>query len=268
MQIKKILKLIVRILKICLIALFVMSIAAYLVYAMSSMTEGDTEEKCTEVSVFIDDARNSRFIDVQTIERSLKAKRLYPKGSNMRNVSCRDIENYLRQNQFIESVECYKSSIGKLCINIVQRTPSVYVLPSNGNGYFVDRKGRIIPNTVYATNLVTATGEISPTFATTDLVHFCNFIQDNVFWDNQIEQIHITLDKEGNPVVELVPRVGTHIIYMGNLDGYEKKLRRLKIFYDKAIGTVGWNKYKRINIQYDNQVVCIKYKAKEKKEIK
>ncbi len=260
MQIKKVLKVIWRILKICLIALFVISIATYLVYAMTSMTEGDTEEICTELAVSIDDSRKACFIDATTIERSLKSKKLYPTGQKMKDISCRTIEEYLRQNHFIESVECYKSSMGKICLHIIQRTPSVYILPDNGNGYFVDRKGRVIPNTIYATNLVTATGEISPTFATSELVNLCNFIQDNPFWDNQIEQIHITTDKNNRQTVELIPRVGNHIIYMGHLDEYEKKLRRLKTFYKKAIGTIGWNKYKCINIQYDNQIICTKQK--------
>ncbi len=262
---KKILKVVWRILRICLIALLVMGIAAYLVYAMASMTEGDPEEVCNELTVNIDDARKARFIDAATIERSLRSRQLYPQGQKMRDVSCRSIEEYLRQNQFIESVECYKSSHGRVCLDIVQRTPSAYVLPSGGNGYFVDRKGRVIPNTIYATNLVTATGDISPQFATTELVHFCNFIQDNAFWDNQIEQIHVTLDKNGKPTVELVPRVGNHIVSMGSIDGYEKKLRRLRTFYEKAIGTVGWNKYSRISIQYDNQIICTQRDNKKKK---
>ncbi len=260
----KLMKKVWRILKICLIALLVMGIAAYLVYAMTDMTGGDPEEMCTELVVNIDESHKSKFIDKSTIERSLRAKQLYPLGMRMQDVSCRQIEEYLRQNHFIESVECYKSSKGQVCVDILQRTPSLYVLPANGNGYFVDRKGRVIPNTIYATNLVTATGDISPNYATTELSEFANFIQDNPFWDNQIEQIHVTLDKDGKPVVELVPRVGEHIVYMGSLEGYEKKLRRLKTFYEKAIGTVGWNKYKRINIQYNNQIICTK-KGKSKK---
>ncbi len=260
MQIKKIAKKLGRILKICLIALLVLGIAGYLVYAMTKMTDDDPEEVCTELVVHIDNSHKAKFVTASSIERSLQAKALYPKGKKMTEISCRQIEEFLMLNHFIERVECYKSSTGRLCLSITQRTPSMYVLPTNESGYFVDRNGRTINNTNYATNLVTATGDIDLNYATTQLVHFANFIQDNPFWDNQIEQIHISMDKDGKRSVELVPRVGEHIIHMGSLDDYEKKLRRLKIFYEKAISTVGWNKYKSINIQYDNQIICTKQK--------
>jgi cell division protein FtsQ len=70
----------------------------------------------------------------------------------------------------------------------------------------------------------------------------------------------VTRNAENRRVIELVPRVGSHIVLMGEAANYEKKLKRLKTFYEKAIGTVGWNKYEKINIQYDNQIICTKYK--------
>ena len=56
-------------------------------------------------------------------------------------------------------------------------------------------------------------------------------MQNNKFWEAQIEQIHVLSDKD----VELVPRVGDHIIYLGKLDGFERKLERMKAFYEKGL---------------------------------
>ena len=64
--------------------------------------------------------------------------------------------------------------------------------------------------------------------------------------------------------MEIVPRVGDQIVYLGTLDNFQKKLRNLRIFYDKAMGTVGWNKYKRINLEYDNQIICTKRNKSKK----
>ena len=80
------------------------------------------------------------------------------------------------------------------------------------------------------------------------------------FWNNQIEQIYVTKNRKGKRVVELVPRVGDQIVYLGVLDDYEKKLRKLRKFYDRAIGTVGWKKYAQVNLEYDNQIICTKRK--------
>ena len=253
---KKILKL----LKIVFVALLTMAVAAYLVIAMTSMTKPDPEEVCEAVALNIEENPKANFISKSDIMLLLSKRNLHPKGKKMAEINTRLIETYLKQNKYIESVECYKSASNKFCINIKQKTPSVYVMPNNANGYFVDRNGGVIPNTIYKTNLVIATGDIDQAYATKQLVPFANFIQDDNFWNSQIEQIHITRNSENRRVVELVPRVGNHIVYMGDVSNFEKKLKRLKTFYDKAIGTVGWNKYEKINIQYDNQIICTKHK--------
>jgi cell division protein FtsQ len=60
--------------------------------------------------------------------------------------------------------------------------------------------------------------------------------------------------------IELVPRVGQHIIYLGQIDGYEEKLERLLIFYEKGLSQTGWNQYTGISLKYKDQVVCTKKK--------
>ena len=94
----------------------------------------------------------------------------------------------------------------------------------------------------------------------------------NDLWKNLIEQIHIQPDQG----VELVPRIGDHIIYIGKLpDGsnreqhetaiakfFEKKMTRLEKFYKYGLSQVGWNKYSYINIEFDNQIICKRKGAK------
>ena len=98
------------------------------------------------------------------------------------------------------------------------------------------------------------TGNVEKSFAMRDLYKFGVFLQNNPFWDAQIEQIHVLPGKD----VELVPRVGDHIVYLGKLDQFEDKLDRLKVFYKKALNEVGWNKYSRISLEFNNQIICTK----------
>jgi cell division protein FtsQ len=71
----------------------------------------------------------------------------------------------------------------------------------------------------------------------------------------------------------LIPRVGNHIIYIGNLpetnlidkreqainDFVNKKMNRLEKFYKYGLSQAGWNKYSYINIEFDNQIICKKH---------
>lgn len=103
-------------------------------------------------------------------------------------------------------------------------------------------------------HLAIVTGNVDKTFATKDLYKFGLFLQNDKFWDAQIEQINVTPEKE----VELVPRVGEHIVFLGKIDNFEEKLAKLKLFYEKALNQVGWNKYSRISLEFNNQIICTK----------
>jgi len=56
--------------------------------------------------------------------------------------------------------------------------------------------------------------------------------------------------------VEMVPRIGSQIIVLGSTKGFQKKMARLKRLYESGFSKVGWNKYKKIDLTYDNQAVC------------
>lgn len=87
-------------------------------------------------------------------------------------------------------------------------------------------------------------------------------------WKNQIVQINVLPDLG----IELVPRVGEHVVFIGYLpqhgnkskreqeitDFVNKKMLRLEKFYKYGLSQAGWNKYPYINIEFDNQIICKK----------
>lgn len=249
-----------QILKFMSVSILTLGLAAYLLFAMVSMSDADVESVCNEVVFNFLDDKDAGFVNKKNIEDVLKSHKLYPKGMLMNNVDTRMIESLISENNFIKEVQCYKSIDGKFCIDIKQRKPVVYILPENATGYFIDEDGDAIPNTNYASNLVTVTGCIDSVYAQKELSIVGNILKNDEFWNNQIEQIHISFDSDGKRVAEFVPRVGNHIVYLGTLDDFNEKLNRLKVFYSKAITTVGWNKYERISVEYSNQIICTKHK--------
>ena len=76
-------------------------------------------------------------------------------------------------------------------------------------------------------------------------------------------------------IVELVPRVGNHVVYIGQLpeskykngrknlieNFVRKKMERLLNFYKYGLSQAGWNKYNYINLEFDNQIICKKNKS-------
>lgn len=249
-----------KIVKIILVSLLVVGLVAYVAYAMIMMSKPDPNARCSSVQLVVKENSQARFITEKEVEEMLRKEGLYPKGELMSSVDTKKIEDLIRANDFIEKVECYKTSDNKLCVNIEQRTPVLYVMPNGSDGYFVDAQGNIITRTNYVANLITATGAIDKKFASGDLKDLAMFIRSDEFWNSQVEQIYITRDKHKIPQVEIVPRVGDHIVKFGPIDDFEKKFAHLKEFYKKALSSAGWNKYDTIDLKFDNQVICTKKK--------
>ena len=104
----------------------------------------------------------------------------------------------------------------------------------------------------YAANLVIVTGNLNSAYAIDKLLPLGKIMQNDPFWNQMIEQINVT--DRGN--VELIPRMGDHIVNLGKPENYQDKLYRLKVFYENGLSKIGWNKYSKIDLEFNNQIVC------------
>lgn len=246
-------------------------LAAYLVTAFTSLNaKGVTRTVCNKVKIDIADGSANGFIDAKEIKRRLVAENLYPINRRMDSINTRTIAEKLRKTPFVKTAVCYKTEDGHIYINVTQRMPVARIKADSGADYYVDDNDKIMPRSNYTSDLIIASGNIDSQYATNFVAPFCKAIAGNELWRNLVEQIHITRDHG----VEIVPRIGDHIVYLGQLpDGKnrakrqaainkfaEKKLTRLEKFYKYGLNEVGWNKYSYINIEFDNQIICSKSK--------
>ena len=111
-----------------------------------------------------------------------------------------------------------------------------------------------MPNTHFASNLVIATGAIHQKYAQKVLKDIGCYLLNTPLWGNQVEQLNVLADGS----IEMVPRVGDHIVYLGSPSNLERKLARLEKFYKYGLSKAGWNKYSYINVEFDNQIICKK----------
>lgn len=235
------------------IVVFDIVIAAYLILAVTAFNKpAEKATVCSEVVINIDDEVEDGFINPNEIKSILERSHLYPLSKPMSDICAREIEEALQKNPFVKKAECYKTQNGHICINLKQRMPIVHVLANDGENYYVDLQGGILPETRYASDLVVATGWITKRYAQKSLTSVAAEIVQDKFWHNQIEQINVLFDGS----VEIVPRVGDHIIYLGDPIHIGKKLERLRKFYQYGLNQAGWNKYSYISVEFDNQIIC------------
>lgn len=242
-------------LKRVLLLLCILGLTIYLGVAVTAFNRRPQPQTCRELSLIIKDSVYAGFITQQEVKELLTSKRAYPVGKPLQEVSCKALEKILNQHPLIDHTECYPTLSGAVNVEIVQRIPLLRVMNNQGENYYIDTKGKVMPaHTRAAAHRVIATGRIEKSFAMKELYKFGVFLQENKFWDAQIEQIHVTPQQE----IELVPRVGDHLIFLGKMDNFEQKLARLQTFYEKGLSKVGWNKYARISVEFHNQIICTK----------
>lgn len=235
---------------------FSVIIGVYLLLAITAFNHPiERDMTCRDVQVTIEGNATGGFLTPTDICRMLTEQELYPVGKHLTDVNLRAIEERLEAQELIERVEAYKTQSGNVRISISERVPVMRVM-ANGQDYYVDRDGKALMNTGYVCNLIIATGSISQAYASRVLAPIGRIIMADDFWRNQIEQINVLPDS----TVEIVPRVGGHIIYIGQPIGVTKKLERLRKFYRYGLSQAGWNKYSRISVEFNNQIVCKKKK--------
>lgn len=238
-----------------LLTLLLLIISAYFVVALTVFNRKPADAQCSGVELIISDSLHADFITLDEVRSMLKQQALTPDGATLSSISTDTLEQVLGRHPLIEQVECYKTPGGNICVEVAQRIPIMRIMSNDGENYYLDNKGMPMPsNTKCNAYLPVATGVIDKSFARNELRDFALFLQQDRFWNSQIEQIHVL----HNQAIELVPRVGSHTIYLGKLTQVGNKLERVKQFYKKALNQVGWNKYSRINVEFGNQIVCTK----------
>lgn len=253
-----------------------LTIGVYLCFAFIRFNKPDESKMlCTQVNINIEDEVTNGFLNAKEIKKRLEQKKLYPLQKQLSSVNTRHIEEMLLRSPFVKSVECYKTQGGQVNIYLTQRTPIVRVKSINNEDYYVDDHYRVMPNTKYTSDLIVATGYISKSYAKNYISLLSKTLMTNEFWRNQIEQINVLPDKG----IELVPRVGEHIIYIGVLplvksnanreqvisEFVNRKMDRLEKFYKYGLSQAGWNRYSYINLEFDNQIICKKKAETENK---
>lgn len=218
---------------------------------------------CKEIKVYM--LGNQYFINKEEAENILKVHKHELVGRNMQSINLHDLENRLKSNPFIESAKVYSDMDGVIKVEIKQRQPVTRIMNQLDEDFYVDQYGTKIPMSLnYTAKVLVANGYIDELFGNKiDTLHTeiakevfktAKFISKDSLWSAQITQIYVNQDHE----LELIPRVGTHRILLGNTDSLEDKFHNLLVFYKQALPKVGWDRYKIINIKFANQVIGVK----------
>ena len=185
-------------------------------------------------------------------------------------VNMEGIRKQLTSNPWIESSSAYIDLDAILNVNIKEYEPVMRIYGKSGQSAYLTADGILLPtSTGYTPHVLIASGNFD--FDAEQLNRKLNdtlesdlnlisamkvfeAIQRNDFMRGRIGQVYCN----GRNEFELVDKGIDAKIVMGDTCNMDDKLRRLEIFIDqKANSAEIWN-FKKIDIQYKNQIVCTK----------
>ena len=235
--------------------LLLFGLTSYLVFSFFRLGESKDDSICSELKVIMYDSLHSGLITATEIERMLLVSNLHPVGKKMDSIRGKDIEEALKENHFIKDVVFYKLPGGIANVIVQQHSPIMRIMPDNGTSYYIDERGERQNPLHYNANLIVATGNIDSTYIKEKLVNLALYLHNDDFWNNQIMQVNVNKDRH----IDLVTRIGSNMqVKLGTADSIQRKFSKLKAFYEKVMPEVGWNTYKEIDLEYNNQIVCKK----------
>lgn len=235
--------------KILLISIMAI-LGIYILFAIFFLTEKPAEAKCQGVDILISQNAH-KVLTVDNIEKLLKGRQLDPTGKEMNSIDCGEIERCIMESTLIDNCQCYKTYNNIVGIRIGCKEPILQVFDKYEKEFYIDDKGYIIEGVYNAIYLPVASGNIDRSMADKELLQIALYLQKERFWREQIEQIYFTPKKE----IIIVPRIGNHTIEIGSIERLEEKLDKLMKFYKDGLNKIGWNKYKKLNIEFDKKVI-------------
>jgi cell division protein FtsQ len=245
-------------------------IIAVIIALLGFVENKNVDVVCHSMEISID-RPNKNFFVMEDDVRNMVLNLGYGEGMRIDLVDVAHLEKLLNNNSSIGYAEVYSTIDGVLKIELSQRNPILRVFTEYGDSYYIDENGWMMPlSDKFTSRVLVANGAVKTSFSMgydmnimdlkqedqrlKDLYQLASFINNDSFLKAQIVQIYV---KE-NGDLELIPRVGNQEIIFGKAENIKQKFDKLMVFYKQGLSKTGWNGYKRINLKYNNQVVCTK----------
>ena len=249
--------------KILLIAGWIVVGTGVLVLLVAAINRKNSKT-CKTLKVEINEGAQKFFIDKKVILGLLTADgTIKLEGKTIASFDLRKMEDLLKRNPWIKDAQLFFDNNDALRILVTERRPVARIFTVSGTSFYIDSSARQLPLPEQLTvRLPVFTGYPSDKIRfhgadsalTQQVKKLSLFIAENPFWSAEIEQIAITPNKH----FEMVPVIGNHLIEFGDGNDYEKKFHRLFVFYKQVSAKSSFDKYSRIDVQYEGQIVGTK----------
>ena len=197
-------------------------------------------------------SENNLFISSETVSKLLIQNCGGVKNVPKETLDLNELEKALKSNPMIKNAEVYVAVNGVLKAEIEQKTPIARVR-TNGS-YYIDDEGLFMPlSKNYSARVPLVTGYVNKNNLE-NVYNVARKINDDEFLRKHVIEIHQDL----NGKVFLKLRKYEFLVQLGDVRFLDKKVNNLKAFYKKNLKDKTLSNYSKVNLQFENQVICTK----------
>lgn len=221
---------------------------------------------CWQMEVEVEEIEGVYFIDEARVRTRILNMGDPIIGTPMEALQVNSIQDRLRRMPSVDDATVYPGVDGILKVKVTQRKPIARIFEGGGTSYYIDEKRQMMPlSDQYSARVPAVVIETELEFTESlsedqqaivnDIAEVVTYLEKDPLWGAQIE--HLALLKNGD--FELIPRMGNHKIVLGNSRHLDRKMKKLRAFYDAELQSRNLNIYKRINLKYRDQVIGERY---------
>ncbi len=192
---------------------------------------------------------SSYFISADSIRNSINKYILTSKDS----ISLSKIEQEIDKNTYVEKSQIYMKIGQELNVDIRQKEPIARVITPDSI-FYLDKNSNFMSLSKLKSSNVPVIFGFNEYSDLKYLTEISLMIKNDEFLNKNISQIFIKDDQK----IDLKMRGNNIIIEFGNNNSLKNKIQNLKAFYNRAISKNEIDKYKKINLRFENQVVVVK----------
>ena len=218
-----------------------------------------TTKQCNKVEVSIQPQSDQSFVTAEKVMAKIAEGDIC--GRYIQDVVTNTLLRRLKCDDFIKCVSVYKTWQGGLIIAATRKEIIARTVSKNGIGQYIDAEGALIPLSPTCTAkvlLLEHDGEGEQVYDESKqesmeqvLLPLLKYINGDPFWQAQIAHIRYS-----NGKINLYTRIGNQVIEFGAPVAITEKFMKLKYFYHAVIPYKRWYAYSRVNVTFNNQLVC------------
>jgi cell division protein FtsQ len=216
-----------------------------------------------DITIKIENLHENHFLDESDIADLMDLDNENIKGSSVDKLNFKAIEKKITSDPYVKEAQLYSDLKGNLTVKATLRRPVARIMRNDGPDGYIAEDGTVMPvSEKYTSRVILLSGpmvrqllrqeNMNDSEEGKQLMVMLNVIHEDNFLKAQITE----LDIDSKARVTLLPQVGDERIEFGTPENLQTKFKKLIIFYKEIIPRVGWNKYSRINLEFEGQIIA------------